>query len=98
MFANNISKQMKEEINFYLLQADKFNPYINRKEHLQRIYPKLTWEAILSHRREVYTRDRIIIYLKQNIERLGALGFREVAERHLHQYERENYPELFYDE
>ncbi|MEH6305791.1 hypothetical protein RYH73_09055 [Olivibacter sp. CPCC 100613] len=89
---------MKQEISFYLLQADKFNPHINRKEHLLRIYPKMSWEAILSVRREAYRQDPIITYLKENIVKLSSLGFKEIAEEHLTSYERETYPELFFNE
>lgn len=89
---------MDQETNFYLLQADKFNHGLSRKEHLQRIYPNLSWKKIIQLRITAYNQDRIIFYLKENVTRLSALGFRTIAEAHLKRYERETYPELFSDE
>lgn len=77
------------------LTADRFNTSIDRKAWLMKLYPKTTWEDILTLRREDHDHDPIVNYLTKNIETLSRVGYKEVAEKHLKDYRQQMYPELF---
>jgi hypothetical protein len=83
---------------YYKLIAAQFIIGVDRKEHLIKLHPKTKWEDILKIRQNDYNKDPIIKYLLQNIETLGTIGYRSIAEKHLRNYQLQAYPELFITE
>lgn len=77
------------------LTADRFKTGTDRKEWLMKLYPKTTWDDILTLRRGDHDHDPIVNYLTKNIETLSRVGYKEVAEKHLKDYRQQMYPELF---
>jgi hypothetical protein len=83
---------------YYKLIAAQFRTGVDWKEHLIKLHPKTKWEDILKIRQNDYNKDPIIKYLLQNIETLGTIGYRSIAEKHLRDYQLQAYPELFITE
>jgi len=83
---------------YYKLIAAQFMTGAGRKEHLKKLHPKTKWGDILKIRQNDYDNDAIVKYLLQNIETLGTIGYRNIAEKHLRDYQLQAYPELFITE
>jgi len=87
-----------DSTHYYKLVSAQFMKSLGWKEHRTKLYPKTKWEDILRIRQNDYDNDDIVKYLLQNIETLGAIGYRSTAEKHLRDYQLQSYPELFITE